>query len=393
MKTIICGASRVSVHWALDSSLIKKRIVFNFSKVSLQLDLSESLFSSFAVDLGTKALLNSLRKNDAIDYSRIIDLGCGYGPMGLFLKAQDPSRIVHMVDRDALAVAFTSHNAELNGLRVTVYPSLDYEQVKDRFSLIVTNFPAKTGTKGLQAFVYGASTRLASDGTLAMVVVRELTAALEQVLDSPAIRILYREHKKGYSIFHLAFTAAIRLVAQKYERHEMILSLSKKYRVRTAAGLPEFDTLSFGTRALFSLLRDMKGYSSVSVLEPLQGHGAVGVMDLLKPTELVLVSRDLLSLRFAERNVGRNFRIKPITMLVPYLEKRPEQELIVWNIQRKNDLALNTYNLKVLLERTEPMLMYGRAALLRKLVRKEPVTVLKETSKRNYLAQLLRPKR
>jgi len=382
----------VSVHFTLDSSLIKKRIVFNFSKVSLQLDLSESLFSSFAVDLGTKALLNSLRKNDAIDYSRILDLGCGYGPMGLFLKAQDPSRVVHMVDRDALAVAFTSHNAELNNLHVTVYPSLDYEQAEGKFSLIVTNFPAKTGTKGMEAFVYGASTHLASDGVLAIVVVRELTAALEHVLDSPAIRILCREYRKGHSIFHVAFTAAIRPFTRKYERHEMILSLSRKYRVRTAVGLPEFDTLSFATRALFSLLKDIAGYSSVLVLEPGQGHGAVGVMDLLKPKGLVLVSRDLLSLRFAERNVRRNFHIKPLLKLVPYLENGLEQELIVWNIQRKSDLALNTYNLKVLLKRTGPMLICGKAALLHTLVRNEAVTVLKETSERNYLAKLLRPK-
>jgi len=312
--------------------------------------------------------------------------------MGLFLKAQDPSRIVHMVDRDALAVAFTSHNAELNDLHVTVYPSLDYEHVENKFSLIVTNFPAKTGTKGLEAFVYGASTHLASDGILAIVVVRELTAALEQVLDSPAIRILYKEYRKGHSIFHLAFTAAIRPLARKYERHEMILSLSKKYRVSTAVSLPEFDTLSYGMRALFSLLRDMKGCSSVFVLEPGQGHGAVGVMDLLKPKELVLVSRDLLSLRFAERNVRSNFDIKPIAMLVPYLDNGLEQELIVWNIQRKSDFALNTYNLRVLLKRAGPMLMYGKASLLRTLVRRERVTVLKETSERNYRAQLLQPK-
>jgi len=68
LKTMICSVSRVSVHWALDSSLIKKRMVLDSSKVSPQLDLSESLFSSFAVDLGAESLLNSLRKNDAIDY-------------------------------------------------------------------------------------------------------------------------------------------------------------------------------------------------------------------------------------------------------------------------------------------------------------------------------------
>ncbi len=383
----------MSIQSALDSSLIKKRVKFNFSKVSLRLDLSQSLFSSFDVDIGTKALLNSLRKDDAINYSRILDLGCGYGPIGLFLKAQDPSRDVHMVDRDALAVAFTSHNAQVNDLRVTVCPSLDYEGIRDTFSLIVTNFPAKTATKGLQAFVYGASAHLTGDGVLALVVVRELTRALELILDDHSINILYKEYKRDYSIFHISFTAPIRPPEKRYKRKEMTLSFSRKYAVKTAFGLPEFDSLNFGTLALYSLLRDMKNsvFDSVLMLEPGQGHGAIVVMDSLKPTELVLGSRDLLSLTFAARNVRNNFAVEPVTMLVPYLWNTPEQELTVWSIQRKNDLALNACSLKALLKGNKPLLVYGQTSLLRSLLRKKPLTVLKESVYGSHCAQLLKP--
>jgi 16S rRNA (guanine1207-N2)-methyltransferase len=371
------------------ASLIKRRIAFNFSKVSLKLDVSESLFSSFDVDVGTRALLNSLRKNSAVDCSRVLDLGCGYGPMGLFLKAQDPSREVHMVDRDALAVGFALHNAKLNNLDVKVYPSLDYEQVEAPFSLIVTNLPAKLGRKGLEAFVYGASRHLVRGGVLCLVVVRELTRLLGHLLEDSAVKVLYEESRKGHTIFHLAFSSGVRVPEGKYERGAMRVSLSKEYNVRTAVGLPEFDSLSFGTRALFSLLRGLGGYGSVLVLEPGQGHVAVGVMNLLRPEELMLASRDLLCLRFAERNVRCNFGIEPETVLPPYVRDVPEQELVLWNIVRKDDFAGDTHNLGVLLKREEPFVVYGETRLLRRLLRKQPVDILREATERNYSARLL----
>jgi len=314
--------------------------------------------------------------------------------MGLFLKKQDPSRDVHMVDRDALAVAFASHNALLNDLRVKVYPSLDYEQVVDAFSLIVSNFPAKMEAGGLRAFVYGASAHLVGDGILALVVVRELTKALEQVLDDQAIRTLYKEYKRGYSIFHVSFTAPIRSLERKYERKRMTLTFSRDYPVETAFGLPEFDSLNFGTRAMHSVLRSMadRRYDSVLVLEPGQGHGAIAVMDSLKPSELVLGSRDLLSLKFAARNVRGNFAIEPRTALLPYLQKAPEQALTIWSIQHKDDHALNSFNLEALLRGNGSLLVYGRASLLRALLREEPLTVLRESVCGGYGAQLLKPK-
>jgi 16S rRNA (guanine1207-N2)-methyltransferase len=374
-------------------ALIKKRVSFNFSKVSLRLDLCESLFSSFSVDLGTKALLNSLRKDEAIDYSRILDLGCGYGPIGLFFKAQDPSREVHMVDRDALAVDFALHNAALNRLDVSAYPSLDYEQAGGNFSLIATNFPAKLAPKGLTAFVYGASNHLSDNGVLAVVVVRGLAGKLDNILDNSMMRVLYREDKKGYCIRHIAFNEKCPSSANKYERHKMELNLTTTYTVKTAYGLPEFDTLGYGTQCLLSVLEGMNGYVSVFVLEPGQGHVAIAVMDLLKPKELVLASRDLLSLTFARQNVADNFGFEPRTMHVSYLKNPPEQELTVWNVSHKKDFEPNAQNLEILLKSGKPMLVYGERSALRALLAKKSMTVLKEVAQKNYCALLVEPKR
>ncbi|MCW4035295.1 MAG: class I SAM-dependent methyltransferase, partial [Candidatus Bathyarchaeota archaeon] len=340
----------------------------------------------------TKVLLNSLRKDSSINYSKILDIGCGYGPIGLFLKKQDTSRDVHMVDRDALAVAFTAHNAELNGLSISAYPSVDYKQVEGKFSFIITNFPAKLGINGLQAFVYGASNHLTKDGVLALVVVRELTQTLLQVLEGQPINIIYKEHKNGYSIFHVTFSKPVCPPEHSYKRKEMVVPFSKKYPVKTSYGLPEFDTLDFGTRATYNLLKKMKDnkVSSVLVLEPRQGHIAIAALDILKPKEIVLCSRDLLSLSFAENNVKENFDVQTSTIIAPYLLGPPEQDLTIWSIQRKNDLALNTYNLQILLKSSKPVILYGHVSLLETLLRKQSVTVLKESTQGKFVAQLIK---
>ncbi|MDZ4277535.1 MAG: methyltransferase, partial [Dehalococcoidia bacterium] len=69
----------------------------------LRLRVSQALFSSYEVDTGTRFLLRSLA---GIEAGSVLDLGCGYGPIGLALKQSAPARTVHMVDRDALAVHY-----------------------------------------------------------------------------------------------------------------------------------------------------------------------------------------------------------------------------------------------------------------------------------------------
>jgi methylase of polypeptide subunit release factors len=370
----------------IDESLITKRIRFNFSRVSLNFDVNESLFSSYDIDVGTKALLNSLRKNKTIDYSKILDLGCGYGPLGLFLKAQDPNRVVHLIDRDSFAVEVACHNAKLNCLDVVIYPSLDYEEVKDKFSLIITNFPAKMEKKGLQTFVYGASSKLIFGGVLALVVVKELSQSLELILNNESINILYREYKKGYSLFHVSFKKLIDPPIQKYERDEMTVSLSRKYYLKTSFGLPEFDKLGFGTLALYSLLKMIKDkrYKSILLLDPGQGHGAIGAIDYIKPSEVLLSSRDLLQLKTADENIKHNFRVEPSITLQPYLKTSPNQELIIWNVQRKNDFALHSLNLETLQTSPGTVIIYGERSIVQKLAKK--MKILEQTDHGNYCA-------
>src|SRR4030042_5152266 len=107
-----------------------KPITFRFWKQELQFRMSRQLFSSHAIDTGTRFLLRTIVEADYPPFQRILDVGCGYGPLGLTLKSLHPDSLVQMFDKDALAVAYTKQNTELNGLNgVEFYGSVGYDDV------------------------------------------------------------------------------------------------------------------------------------------------------------------------------------------------------------------------------------------------------------------------
>ena len=125
----------------------KKLLTFRFWKQEMQFRVSQDLFSSLQVDVGTQFLLRAIQDLDPGQFSKILDLGCGYGPIGATLKKLNGMASVHMVDRDALAVEYSRQNADLNCLSgVSVYGSLGYDDVRCKdFDLIASNIPAKAG--------------------------------------------------------------------------------------------------------------------------------------------------------------------------------------------------------------------------------------------------------
>src|SRR5262245_54665557 len=121
----MASAQATDVHY-------KKTIPFNFSKQRLQFRVSQDLFSSHDVDVGTRFLLRTLVTSKGIGQpASIFDLGCGYGTIGLTLKRLHPDAVVHLTDRDALAVEYARLNADMNGIEdgVETYGSLGYDDL------------------------------------------------------------------------------------------------------------------------------------------------------------------------------------------------------------------------------------------------------------------------
>ena len=55
------------------------------------------MFSKDNIDFGTKVFLDTLLKREEMG-NRILDVGCGYGPIGIIVKKTYPDKLVEMVD-------------------------------------------------------------------------------------------------------------------------------------------------------------------------------------------------------------------------------------------------------------------------------------------------------
>ena len=85
-------------------NFINKRVDFRFMREELHFDLSQSLFSSADVDIGSRFLLRTIVQNVVITgISSVLDIGCGVGVLGLSLKKINPDIQLVAQDRDALA--------------------------------------------------------------------------------------------------------------------------------------------------------------------------------------------------------------------------------------------------------------------------------------------------
>jgi 16S rRNA (guanine1207-N2)-methyltransferase len=298
----------------------KKTIVYNFWKHHLQFKTSQKLFSSDDIDLGTKFLLRTIIEANYGQFHKVLDLGCGYGPIGITIKSLNDNCVLHMVDRDALAVDYSVQNVRLNGLNgVEVYGSLGYDDVKQNdFDLIMSNIPGKASESAIACFLQEAAFYLTPHGMVAVVVVDPLKELVSDILDkTPGVEIVLKRSRPGHVVYHYRFTSrpeGKRPVGSAmkrgiYQRNNTTFRFAGlEYPMLTAYGLPEFDTLSYSTEMILEALQCIRkpGIRSIVVLNPGQGHVPAILWRLLRPQNITLVDRDLLALRYSVINLSLN---------------------------------------------------------------------------------------
>ena len=132
------------------------------------------LFSPRAIDEGTLLLLDHLEvHNDDV----ALDMGCGYGPLGLSIAQRARQGQVHMVDKDFLAVEYTRANAQRNALtNVQAYLSNGFSHVPTdlALSLVVSNLPAKVGNEFFQIMFHDARARMQPGARIVVVTINGL---------------------------------------------------------------------------------------------------------------------------------------------------------------------------------------------------------------------------
>lgn len=138
------------------------------------------LFSPKDVDEGTRLLIEHLPIRPDDD---CLDLGCGYGPVGIAMAREAAHGTTLMVDKDFVAVRYALANARRNGLsNVDAQLSNGLADIDParRFDLVAANLPAKVGRELLTIFVHDAHAQLNPGGRMAVVVISQLRPVVER---------------------------------------------------------------------------------------------------------------------------------------------------------------------------------------------------------------------
>ena len=149
-------------------------IVVNLLDNELTLHTRWGVFSPRSIDEGTIMLM----KHIEVGVSDIcLDLGCGYGPIGLALAKHCTKGQVHMIDKDFVAVELANNNAKLNNLsNAKAYFSDAFLQVPSevKFDQVISNLPAKVGREQLSIILYDAFDALKPGGKITVVTINGL---------------------------------------------------------------------------------------------------------------------------------------------------------------------------------------------------------------------------
>jgi len=181
----------------------KKEIIYPFEGEKFKFDVGNTLFSTFDLDHGTDVLLRTIAPNNP---KSILDIGCGYGPIGIVLAKKNPQAQVTMIDKDLLAVRYAELNIEKNTINnANVLGSVGMEQIMDKtFDLIVSNIPAKIGDKAIiQDFILIPFEHLNPGGELWIVVINALNRLIPKIKRQYQLNIKRAKKRSGHSVYRI----------------------------------------------------------------------------------------------------------------------------------------------------------------------------------------------
>ncbi|MCH1771845.1 MULTISPECIES: class I SAM-dependent methyltransferase [Metallosphaera] len=166
--------------------------------VPLNLISYPGLFSKKRLDLGTRVLLENLIIPEE---GAVADVGCGYGPIGIYVAIVNPRLSVYMLDVNPLAVKASRENVERYGLgdRVKVLKSDLLSGFEFRVKAIYSNPPLSKGVDVLERLARDAPERLEKGGWVQMVLYKGEGNAVKIFSEYfPEVKVM--KSVKGYSI-------------------------------------------------------------------------------------------------------------------------------------------------------------------------------------------------
>jgi len=137
---------------------------YSYAEYNFVFNSDLGVFAKDAIDLGSRTLIETYFKHGKKNL-KVLDVGCGYGFIGITL-AKVMAASVDMIDINERAIHLTKMNLKANGVNANVFISNIYENVTNKYDLIITNPPIKAGKKVYLQMINEAFDHLNKDGEL-----------------------------------------------------------------------------------------------------------------------------------------------------------------------------------------------------------------------------------
>lgn len=161
------------------------------------------VFSKDGLDFGSRFLLETIPLEEI--GGKVLDMGCGYGVFGIILN-KITSCVVDMVDVNLRALHLCDINIKANHCsNIKAFESNVYENINEKYDVIVTNPPIRAGKKVVYEMIFGAKEHLNDNGKL-YIVIRKEQGAKSLIVDlKKEYTVEVLDKKKGFFIIKCSF--------------------------------------------------------------------------------------------------------------------------------------------------------------------------------------------
>lgn len=156
----------MSQYFDNDNSIKSERriIKFNIFDKEFKCYTDNGVFAKDKFDYGTRLLLENIKFNK--DNCKVLDLGCGYGAVGIILKTMYPNFDIDMVDINKRSIKLAKDNLKFNKLDCNVFISDVYDSVNSKYDYIITNPPIRAGKNIVKRFLFDSYNYLNDNGEI-----------------------------------------------------------------------------------------------------------------------------------------------------------------------------------------------------------------------------------
>lgn len=184
----------------LESNL--KKIIVNVHDKKFVFNTDNGVFSKKGLDFGSRTLIDTLLSLDIS--GRCLDVGCGYGAIGIILSSFFSINF-DMIDVNKRAVHLAVMNIKENDVSARAFYSNIYENVNEKYDVIITNPPIRAGKEIVYKILFGARDYLNFGGTLYFVINKD-QGAKSVIKDLSAVAsVSVLKKSKGFFVIKCIF--------------------------------------------------------------------------------------------------------------------------------------------------------------------------------------------